>query len=221
MSVQPLDTATSLSTAMRVGSRADHEAAEGSTFMEELLGGRINEAGYAAYLQRLRPVYEALESVARELAAAGDPIASAVIDPVLERLASIDTDLEHWAPATTDELDSPASAAYVARIRESAAWGGLFAAHHYTRYLGDLSGGQAIGRILDRAFSLDGAGIAFYDFTAIEKPKLYKDAYRARLDDLGLSEDEIERVVAEVRVAFGMNQALFAELSEQIETFRR
>ncbi|WP_300682290.1 heme oxygenase (biliverdin-producing) [Nocardioides sp.] len=222
MSVQQLDHPTpALSTAMRVGSQADHEAAEGSTFMEELLGGRINEAGYAAYLQRLRPVYAALESVAADLAAAGDPIVGAVHDPILERLASIDADLEHWAPGAAHEVDSPAAAAYVARIREAAAWGGLFAAHHYTRYLGDLSGGQAIGRILDRAFELDGAGIAFYDFTAIEKPKLYKDAYRARLDGLGLSEADVERVVAEVRVAFGLNQALFAELSTQIEEFRR
>ena len=221
MSVQQLDPTPALSTAMRVGSQADHEAAEGSTFMEELLGGRVNEAGYAAYLQRLRPVYAALETVAAKLAAEGDTLAAAVYDPLLERLATIDSDLEHWAPGATEELDSPAAAAYVARIQDSAQWGGLFIAHHYTRYLGDLSGGQAIGRILDRAFGLEGQGIAFYDFTAIEKPKVYKDDYRARLDGLGLSEDDIARVVAEVRVAFGMNQAIFKELSSQIETFRR
>jgi heme oxygenase len=94
-------------------------------------------------------------------------------------------------------------------------------AHHYTRYLGDLSGGQAIGRILDREFELDGAGIAFYAFEAIPKPKPYKDAYRARLDALGLGPAEVRRVVDEVRVAFTLNQALFTELGERIDAYRR
>lgn len=217
-------TAVSLSASMRDGSKAEHEAAESSDFMAELLDGKINEAGYAAYLKRYRQVYAALEEVGRGLA--DDPIAAAVWDADLERLAAIDADLDHWAPGEPRETDSPAAAAYADRLRESAAWGGLFAAHHYTRYLGDLSGGQAIGRILDRHFDLDatansGRGIAFYDFAAIAKPKPYKDAYRARLDGLGLSEDEIQRVVDEVRVAFNLNQAIFAELGRDIESFRR
>jgi heme oxygenase len=41
-----------LSTAMREGSRAEHEDAEGSTFMSELLEGRICEEGYAATYPR-------------------------------------------------------------------------------------------------------------------------------------------------------------------------
>ena len=85
----------------------------------------------------------------------------------------------------------------------------------------DLSGGQAIGRCLDRAFELDGRGIAFYDFAAIGKPKPYKDAYRARLDALGTSPEETERVVAEVKVAFGLNQALFEELGRDLPRWRR
>ncbi len=114
-----------------------------------------------------------------------------------------------------------AASAYAARLHASAAWGGLFAAHHYTRYLGDLSGGQAIGRCLDRAFDLDGRGISFYDFSAVGKPKPYKDAYRARLDALGTSPEETERVVAEVKVAFGLNQALFEELGRDLPRWRR
>ena len=52
----------------------------------------------------------------------------------------------------------PPPTAYRARLLEQAAeWAALLVAHHYTRYLGDLSGGQAIGRILDRTFELDGA----------------------------------------------------------------
>lgn len=209
----------SLSTAMREGSMAEHQEAEDSAFMSELLGGRVNEQGYADYLLRLRTVYEAMEATVR--AHAGEPIVAAVADPALERLAAIDADLDHWLPGGPRTVDSPAAAAYRARVEEAGAWGGLLAAHHYTRYLGDLSGGQAIGRILDRAFELDGRGVAFYDFPDIPKPKPYKDGYRARLDALGLSDAEVARVVDEVKVAFRLNQALFAELAQNLDAYRR
>ncbi|WP_043641860.1 heme oxygenase (biliverdin-producing) [Nocardioides alkalitolerans] len=208
-----------LSTAMREGSQAEHTAAEGSSFMAELLGGRVNEAGYTAYLLRLRQVYAALEATAR--ATASDPAVAAVFDPGLERLAAIDADLDHWAPAGPRTVDSPAASAYAERVTNATTWAPLFVAHHYTRYLGDLSGGQAIGRILDRTFELGGAGVAFYAFPAIPKPKPYKDAYRARLDGLNLDADEKQRVVAEVKAAFGLNQALFAELSVDLDRYRR
>jgi heme oxygenase len=208
-----------LSAAMREGSRAEHQEAEDSSFMSELLGGRVNEQGYADYLLRLRVVYDALESMLR--AHLDDPVVAAVHDPALERLAAIDADLDHWCPTGDRTVDSPAAAAYRTRLEEASAWGGLLVAHHYTRYLGDLSGGQAIGRILDQAFELGGRGVAFYAFPAIPKPKPYKDAYRARLDALGLSADDTERVVDEVKVAFRLNQSLFAELGESLDAYAR
>jgi heme oxygenase (biliverdin-producing, ferredoxin) len=214
-----ISVAPSLSTAMREGSKAEHEAAEHSTYMTELLDGRLNETGYADYLLRLRMVYDAMEASVR--IHHSDPIVAAVADPALERLSAIDADLEHWAPGRDRTVDSPAAEAYRDRLLAAGDWGGLLAAHHYTRYLGDLSGGQAIGRILDRSFELDGSGIAFYDFPAIPKPKPYKDAYRARLDSLGLTTGEISRVVDEVKVAFGLNQALFAELGADLDRYRR
>ena len=212
-----------LSTAMREGSRAEHEAAEGSSFIGELLAGRVSEAGYAAYLMRLRAVYAALESVGRSFAE--DPYVAAVHDRDLERLACLDADLAHWAPAGGSPSpvleESPATSAYVERLHASAAWGGLYVAHHYTRYLGDLSGGQAIGRTLDREFELGGRGVSFYAFDAVPKVKPYKDAYRARLDALGSSPADTARIVAEVQVAFRLNRALFAELGALLPSFRR
>jgi heme oxygenase (biliverdin-producing, ferredoxin) len=218
--------AAPLSMAMRDGSKSEHEAAEGSTFMSELLAGRINEAGYAAYLLRLRVVYDALESVGRSHH--DDPLVGAVHDQDLERLTALDADLDHWLPLSgapdggSRLVDSPAAAAYAERVLSTAPqWGGLYVAHHYTRYLGDLSGGQAIGRILDREFDLGGQGLAFYAFPAVPKPKPYKDAYRARLDALGTTPEEKARIVTEVQAAFRLNRALFAELGEQLSTFHR
>lgn len=208
-----------LSTAMREGSMAEHEAAEHSSFMTELMGGALVEQAYVDYLLRYRAVYAALETAARSRL--DDPAVAAVHDPALERLAAIDADLDHWAPGGPRRTDSAAADAYVARLEAATAWGGLLVAHHYTRYLGDLSGGQAIGRILDRTYGLDGAGIAFYDFAAIPKPKPYKDGYRARLDGLDLSAANKQRVVDEVKVAFRLNQAVFTELGQDIDGYRR
>jgi heme oxygenase len=216
MTVTADDQILPLSALLRSGSQAEHTAAESSSFMSELLAGRVNEAGYAHYLGLLRRVYEALEGTARTLA--DDPLAQAVVDPSIERLAAIDTDLDHWGRV---DVASPAADAYVARIRESAAWGGLFVAHHYTRYLGDLSGGQAIGRILTREFDLDGPGVAFYEFAAVPKPKLYKDAYRARLDALPMDETDRVRVLTEVRDVFSLNGGLFTELTGHLASYRR
>lgn len=213
-------TELTLSVAMREGSQAEHQAAEDSAFMSELLGGRVNERGYADYLLRLRQVYAVMEEVVR--AHQGEPAVAAVHDSALERLGAIDADLDRWHPAGDRAVASPAADAYCARLRAAAdEWPVLLVAHHYTRYLGDLSGGQAIGRILDRTFELDGAGIAFYDFPEIEKPKIYKDGYRARLDALGLTAAEQERVVEEVRAAFRLNRALFAELAESLPAYAR
>ena len=205
---------------MRDGSAAEHDAAEQSPFVAELLAGRVNDAGYVDYLLRLRMVYQAIEEAVRSRRS--DPLVGAVYDPALERSAAIDTDLEHWAPGFSREVDaevdSSAARAYRDRVNELS-WGGELVAHHYTRYLGDLSGGQAIGRILDRTFGLDGAGLAFYDFPMRTKP--YKDRYRKRLDGLGLDPADVQRVVSEVKVAFRLNQAMFAELGDNLTAYRR
>lgn len=205
-----------LSTLMREGSRAEHEAAETSTFMSELLAGRISPDGYAHFLGLLRRVYATMEAVGSELR--DDPLAQAVVDPALERLAAIDEDRAHWGVV---DADSPATDAYVQRLEDSRGWSGLFIAHHYTRYLGDLSGGQAIGRILAREYDLDGGGTAFYRFEQVPKPKPYKAAYRARLDLLDLAPADRHRIVTEVKAAFDLNGAVFAEMTEQLPRFRR
>ncbi|WP_310774178.1 heme oxygenase (biliverdin-producing) [Mycobacterium sp. Z3061] len=206
--------ARSFSVAMKEGSTAEHEAAERSPFVSDLLSGQVNRRGYTDYLLRLRVIYEALETAVR--AHRDDPLVAAVYDPSLERLAAIDADLEYWAPGQR-EVDSAAAEAYRHRLATTS-WGGALVAHHYTRYLGDLSGGQAIGKILDREFGLGGAGLAFYSFPV--RPKPYKDAYRARLDDLDLDDDAIDRAVAEVRFAFSLNQALFEELGRNLPAYR-
>jgi heme oxygenase len=207
-----------LSVLMRDGSRAEHTAAETSAFTSALVGGRVNADGYAAYLGRLRPVYAALESVGARLASA--PELAGIVDSALDRLDALDADLAFWGGRPASASESPAVDTYVARILATTAEPARYLAHHYTRYLGDLSGGQAIGRVLARQFSLEaGAGLAFYDFSAVGRAKPYKDAYRARLDTAPLTSAQREDVVGEVRRAFALNQQIFDELSAELPRY--
>lgn len=209
------NSAVPLSVALREGSAAEHTRAEQSPFVTELLAGRINRRGYADYLLRLRVIYSALEDAVR--ARRRDPLVAAVYDPQLERLAAIESDLEFWNSHGDNTIQSDAADAYRERIAGSS-WGGALLAHHYTRYLGDLSGGQAVARILDRTFALRGTGLAMFQFSM--RPKPFKDRYRARLDALQLNADAVRRAVDEVKIAFGLNQALFDELSGNLPTYR-
>jgi len=214
---------TPLSIAMREGSQEAHTEAEDSAFMAELTSARVNALGVRDYLLRFREVYRTLEALGAELA--DRPAVAAVVDPALDRLPAVEADLAHWADAAgapaPEVFHSPATDAYVARLLEARSWAPLLVAHHYTRYLGDLSGGQVIGRVLDRELGLEGRGTAFYAFPAIPKPKPYKDGYRARLDALELTAEERERVIAEVSVAFALNQAVFVELGQDLDHYRR
>ncbi|MET7703590.1 biliverdin-producing heme oxygenase [Streptomyces sp. NPDC005485] len=209
---------TPFSTLIRTASHQQHTEAETSTFMGDLLGGRLGVDAYARYTEQLWFVYRALEDGARELA--GDPVAGPFIRPELLRLPALERDLAHLRGAewrgTLAAL--PATQAYAARVAECArTWPGGYVAHHYTRYLGDLSGGQIIRGRAERTwgFARKGDGVRFYVFEGIANPAAFKRGYREALDRLGVDDLERQRVVAECRRAFLLNTAVFGALGEE------
>lgn len=209
----------SLSAAFKQGSQDLHDETEASAFIDELMGGKVNLAGYINYLKSLRVVYAALEEASR--AHADDPIVAEMHDTRLERLAAIEADIAELSTGAPEEslCTHEAATAYAERIHAAAAEGpARLVAHHYTRYLGDLSGGLAIGRILARHFNLT-SGLSFYEFADI-KAKVYKDGYRERLDNLPLTEEQRAEAVAEVQQAFRHNQAVFVELGKDLDSYR-
>lgn len=207
--------AVPLSTLLREGTRAEHQAAEGSRFVEELLGGHLTVRAYADLALQLHAVYAALEEVGDAVAAT--PQGAGVVFDELRRVPALEADLAHLlGPGWRDGADVlPATAAYVACVRAVGTEAGTYVAHSYTRYLGDLSGGQVIGRMVQRHYGIADEGVGFYAFPAVPRPKPFKDLYRSRVDALPLSDDEREAVVAEARAAFRHNRALFAELGER------
>lgn len=206
--------AVPLSALLREGTRPEHEAAEGSTFVEDLLGGRLTTAAYVDLALQLHAVYTALEEVGEQVRRT--PAGSGVVFDELRRVPAVEADLAHLAGPGWREraVPLPATAAYAAAIRAGGTDVGAYVAHAYTRYLGDLSGGQVIGRMVQRHYGVADEGVGFYAFPAIPKPKPFKDLYRARVDALHLTDAQRAAVVDEARSAFRHNRALFAALAE-------
>ena len=208
----------SFSTVIRTASHEQHTEAETSTFMSDLLGGRLGVEAYARYTEQLWFVYEALETEAGRLAS--DPVAGPFIRPELFRLAALERDLAHLrGPDWRAALRAlPATAAYAARVRHCAErWPGGYIAHHYTRYLGDLSGGQIIRDKAEKTwgFARKGDGVRFYVFEGIGNPAAFKRGYRELLDGIRADDLERQRIVAECKRAFALNTAVFRALAEE------
>ncbi|MFG2781515.1 heme oxygenase (biliverdin-producing) [Streptomyces prunicolor] len=208
----------SFSTVIRTASHEQHVEAETSTFMSDLLGGRLGVDAYARYTEQLWFVYEALETGAERLAS--DPVAGAFIQAELFRLPALERDLEHlrgadWRAGLTA---LPATRAYAERVRKCAElWPAGYIAHHYTRYLGDLSGGQIIRDKAERTwgFARRGDGVRFYVFEGIGNPAAFKRGYRELLDGVPVDDLEKQRIVAECKKAFALNTGVFRDLGDE------
>ena len=208
--------APTLSDLLRTSTRERHVRAEGSSFVEDLMHGRLDVAAYIDLLAQHHTIYRALEGTQEFVRA--DPAGRTMVFDELTRLPAIEADLhalhgDDWS-AHVDVL--PATQRYADRLRAVAgSWVGGYVAHAYTRYLGDLSGGLAIRAILQRSYGLGDETLSFYTFPQIPKPKLFKDAYRERLDALPFDPAERTRVIGEACVAFDLNTDVFTELAER------
>ncbi|MFE5512876.1 heme oxygenase (biliverdin-producing) [Streptomyces sp. NPDC056488] len=209
---------TPFSTLIRTASHEQHTEAETSSFMGDLLGGRLGVDAYARYTEQLWFVYRALEEGAEALRE--DPVAGPFIQPELFRTAALEQDLAHLrGPDWRDGLAPlPATAAYAERVAECARdWPAGYVAHHYTRYLGDLSGGQIIRDKAERTwgFARKGDGVRFYVFEEIANPAAFKRAYRELLDGVNADDLEKQRIIDECKRAFDFNGAVFRQLGSE------
>ncbi|MET0423348.1 MAG: biliverdin-producing heme oxygenase [Actinoplanes sp.] len=204
---------TNFAARLRRATMAEHREAETRSFISRLMSGSVPPAGFAALTAQYLVIYRELEAAAEVMRA--DPVAGAFADPALSRVATLESDLAHlsgpgWASSV---VPVAATQAYADRLREHCHTSPAhFIAHHYVRYLGDLSGGLLVGRSVAQTYGLDTAGVAFYSFEQVSDPKAYKAAYRGRLDALPLAEPDLDLLVAEAQLAFGLNAAIFAEL---------
>ena len=202
------------SQALRERTWSSHGDSEGADFMTDLMSGRGTRDDYIALVAQHFFIYEALEAAADVMA--GNEVAAPFISPHLTRLPAIEADLDFLLGADwRDEVSPlPTTQRYVERINGVAAvWPGGFIAHHYTRYLGDLSGGQVIRTLMQRQFGFETNGVGFYLFDEIASPKRFKETYRDQLDAVAWDADERDRVIDEVLIAYRFNTELFIDLA--------
>ncbi|MFT4220578.1 MAG: biliverdin-producing heme oxygenase [Microbacterium sp.] len=202
------------SAALRERSSGAHSGSESAGFMADLIKGEGTRDDYVALVAQHYFIYEALEAAAARMRR--DPVASVFISDKLTRLPALEADLEFLVGRDWRERIAPlpTTRRYVDRInRVGATWPGGFVAHHYTRYLGDLSGGAFIGKLMARRFGFDTNGIGFYLFHDIADPRAFKDVYREQLDAAPWDDAEKERVIAEVLLAYRFNTELFEDLA--------
>ena len=205
-----------LAAQLREGTKKSHTMAENTGFVSCFLKGVVDKASYRTLVADLFFVYSAMEEEIGKLRAAGHPVVGPVGFPELNRRETLEQDLafyfgDNWR---TSVKATPAAQDYVARIHQIAQeQPELLVGHHYTRYIGDLSGGQILKNIAQKAMNLgEHDGLRFYEFEAIPDEKGFKTNYRATLDNLPIDQAVADRIVEEANHAFHLNMKMFQEL---------
>ena len=207
-------TVTDFSVQLKEGTKKSHSAAENTSFIASFLRGVVAKDSYKKLVCDLYYVYSAMEEEVENLK--DHPIISNLQLPDLNRVNSLEMDLRYYYGPIWRSLITPSEACkrYVNRIREVAKnEPELLVGHHYTRYLGDLSGGQILKGIAEKALDLrQGEGLHFYDFERIEDPKMYKAGYRGILNGLPLDQHQVNAIIVEANYAFRLNMYMFDTL---------
>ncbi len=208
---------------LKDGTKESHSAAENTKFIAGFLRGVLSVEQYGKLLTNFYYVYSTLEDSLKSLQR--DPVIGSLYFPELSRADSLSRDLRFYYGPNWRSLikASPACDAYVARIREVEKESPyLLAAHCYTRYMGDLSGGQILKGIAQGALdNPEGEGFHFYEFDKIPNAKEFKVGYRSTLDNLNLDQKQKDAIVTEANYAFRLNMDMFDEMEGTGDTFGR
>ncbi len=201
---------------LREGTKKSHTMAENTGFVSCFLKGVVEKTSYRKLLADLYFVYVAMESEIARLVHEQHPIVSQISFSELDRKQSLEKDLLFYFGSDWANLVQPTLSAqvYVDRIREIAKdKPELLVGHHYTRYIGDLSGGQILKKIAKRAMNLSNDdGLNFYEFEEIEDEKAFKENYSLTLNSLPINQGTADLIVEEANNAFKFNMAMFQEL---------
>lgn len=196
----------SVVTALYFRTKALHAEAERTGIIRSLLRGEASRTGYILLLRNLLPAYRAMEHGLERHS--GSPGIELLSPYRLARAHAIESDLaalcgERWIE------DVPLLAAgniYAERVAHAADGDGMrLIAHAYTRYLGDLSGGRILQRLLARTLKLRPSELTFYDFPHFSDLEVLKADYRKALDEAGATAPDPQVVVEEGAIAFSMN----------------
>ena len=208
--------AVALAGQLREGTKKSHTMAENTGFVACFLKGVVEKTSYRKLIGDLYFVYKAMEEEIDRLVQEDHPVIKHIGFKELFRRQTLEKDLEfYYGNNWLDQIKISESAkSYVDRIRlvanESPE---LLVGHHYTRYIGDLSGGQILKKIAKKALNLRGDdGLNFYEFKLIEDEKLFKKSYSKTLNKLPIDQKIADNIIEEANEAFAYNMKMFREL---------
>lgn len=203
-----------LSSQLREGTKKAHTMAENTGFVSCFLKGVVDKNSYRTLVADLYFVYSAMEEEFAKLKE--HPVVGPVVFEELNRRKTLEQDLTYYFGAEwlTSVKATPGAQQYVQRLHQVAQeCPELLVGHHYTRYIGDLSGGQILKNIAQKAMNLgEHDGLRFYEFDGIPDEKGFKANYRTVLDGLPIDQEMADRIVAEANQAFHLNMVMFQEL---------
>lgn len=205
--------AAGLALALDDGTRKSHSVAENTAFVTGFFRGIATKTAFSQLVCSLYFVYEAMEKSFDETKDAG---VKALDYNSLRRMPALEEDMAYYFGTEwrSTVRPSPATQEYASRVRKIAGTQPhLLIAHMYTRYLGDLFGGQMMGGMARRSLSLDGGrGTAFYQFDEIPNAKPFIEEWYTQLNALELSAKQKQEIVDEANLVFALNIKLFDEL---------
>ena len=199
---------------LKTETKKSHTAAENTKFVGSFLRGVISKENYKQLIANFYIIYRAMEEEVDKLQ--DHPVVGKIRFELLNRVNNLERDLRFYYGPMWRTLITPTEACqrYVNRIREVAEDDPeLLVGHHYTRYLGDLSGGQILRGIAEKAMNLkDNEGLWFYEFEGISDKKGFKTQYRNTLDGLPINQSQANAIINEANYAFRLNMYMFDEL---------
>lgn len=207
---------------LREGTAHSHTLAENTAFMKCFLKGVVEREPLRQLLANLYFVYTELEEALQQHR--HHPVVGKIYFEELNRQESLEQDLAFYYGENWREQIKPleAGTVYVNRIRHLAQTEPVrLVGHAYTRYLGDLSGGQGLKKIVRSALDLSGSeGTAFYEFEqlpSMEAKQAFKGKYRQALDSLPVTESEAQAIIDEANQAFTFNRDVMHELEDEVK----
>ncbi len=208
--------AVALAGQLREGTKKSHTMAENTGFVACFLKGVVEKKSYRKLISDLYFVYSAMEEEIERLVLDNHPVVKFIGFKELFRKETLENDLKYYyGDNWIKQIQiSDSAQSYVDRIRYVAKESPeLLVGHHYTRYIGDLSGGQILKKIAKKALNIDGnQGLDFYEFSMIDDEKKFKKSYSDILNNLPINQDIANKIIDEANQAFIYNMKMFKEL---------
>jgi heme oxygenase len=209
---------SNLAIKLRSGTQQSHAVIENVGFMKCFVKGVVDRDCFAKFLANLYCIYSELEATLESNL--NNPLINTLYFPELNRKAALEKDLKFYYGNDwqSQVKPSPAAQICISRLRNiSSTEPLLLLGHAYTRYMGDLSGGQMLQKVAQSALQLSGyEGTSFYNFEQIPDKTSFKEKYRQRLNSLPIDDATAQKIVTEANLAFQLNMQMVQELEESL-----